>query len=600
MTSATLDMSTDATATRARTSGWRPVALVLAPAGLLIAGSLVGLLGTLDTRVAHERLIGLVLATVLVTLAVAALPRAAANSWTLPAAALVALLGGVWVIAATGADVFRGPLGVALAALFRPLFGLARVTDSVDIANTRFIVGYNGLADLCLVATFTAAAGLTRRPSRGLTWLLATIGLAALVLLLGTGSRGGLNGLAAGIGLIGLFAWPRRYALLVLAAAPLAAALVMVGALDKGLEFSSTSGRVAYWADLARLLVEYPLTGVGLGVSTANRVALAYEINPDPERIFYAHNTFVQAYLEQGPLGAVGMLLAPLLAILAVGYGRKLGVTDGRRPLLLAGLGSMGALQAHGLTDQVVTTNVGTGLVLLALAAIVVSLTPAGQAALYNALARGLLALLAAATVLGALLLVLPAGRGQVLLDLGGLQLNRALSMDPQGPGRAMALAEAEATLSLALAQAPEHAGVLRNLARVRSARFDDVGALEALRRAAESPRLDAFDMLQIAHVYRDAGFAAEAYAWASRAYSARGRPPEDSVMRVYAENTLTSDEGGHRARTLAEQAEAAMRARSFGEAAELFRQALAFKPESVYLQDRLGAAERAVARYGP
>ena len=35
----------------------------------------------------------------------------------------------------------------------------------------------------------------------------------------------------------------------------------MAGFFDKGLEFSSTAGRLTYWGDLARLLVEYPLTG---------------------------------------------------------------------------------------------------------------------------------------------------------------------------------------------------------------------------------------------------------------------------------------------------------------------------------------------------
>ena len=58
-----------------------------------------------------------------------------------------------------------------------------------------------------------------------------------------------------------------------LVAAPAALAVAAVGILDKGLEFSSTAGRLTYWQDLARLLVEYPLTGVGLGVDTANRVA---------------------------------------------------------------------------------------------------------------------------------------------------------------------------------------------------------------------------------------------------------------------------------------------------------------------------------------
>ena len=47
--------------------------------------------------------------------------------------------------------------------------------------------------------------------------------------------------------------------------------------------------------------------------------------------------------------------------------------------------------------------------------------------------------------------------------------------------------------------------------------------------------------MLQIAHLYRDLGFAQEAYSWAARAYTAWGRPPEDAVMQVYAQSTLPS-----------------------------------------------------------
>ena len=41
------------------------------------------------------------------------------------------------------------------------------------------------------------------------------------------------------------------------------------------------------------------------------------------------------------------------------------------------------------------------------------------------------------------------------------------------------------------------------------------------------------------------------------------------------------------------------MRWRSFSEARALFEQALVFRPDSPYLQDRLGAAQRAVAKYG-
>ena len=62
--------------------------------------------------------------------------------------------------------------------------------------------------------------------------------------------------------------------------------------------------------------------------------------------------------------------------------------------------------------------------------------------------------------------------------------------------------------------------------------------------------------------------------------------------MQIYAQSTLAVLDDD-RARTLADQAEAAMRARTFGAARTLFEQALSFRPDSPYLQDRLGAAAR-------
>jgi O-antigen ligase len=584
----------------ARVTGLRvalasPVAarIVVGPSLLLLLGSAVGYLGTLDARVAQERLIGVLVAAVLSVVAVYWLRKAEVLVWV----AAIALLGALWVIAAAGAEVFRGPVGAVLRIVFWPVLGVLPITDPVEITNTRFIVGYNGLADLCLVAIFSAGALLLGQYGR--RRLLVGFVVVAAVLLLGTGSRGALTGLAAGVCLIGLYMWPRRYALLVVVLAPLATLALMVGALDKGLEFSSTAGRFAYWMDLARLLVEYPFTGVGLGVDTANSVALLYEINPDPERIYYAHNTFVQAYLEQGPLGLLGMLLLPGLAVFAAVLARRHGIVLERRALLVAGLGTVGALTAHGLTDQVVTTNVGTALLLLGLVAILVSLPPASLASLWRFTARSLVAV-AALVAVSAVVTLIPSVRAQLLLNVGGLQANRALLLDAQASVRPAALEQAETTLLQALALSPEHPAVLRNLARVRSARYDDFGALSALTAASQSARLDGFDMLQIAHAYRDAGLPTEAYLWASRAYELSGRSREDVVMRTYAENTLTDDEGGHRARTLAAQAEAAMTARRFAEAESLFSQALSFKPDNAYLQDRLGGAQRAVAKYGP
>ncbi|MBV9750807.1 MAG: hypothetical protein JO157_18530 [Acetobacteraceae bacterium] len=110
---------------------------------------------------------------------------------------------------------------------------------------------------------------------------------------------------------------------------------------------------------------------------------------------------------------------------------------------------------------------------------------------------------------------------------------------------------------------------------------------------------MDAFDMLQIAHGYRDLGAADAAYSWATRAYAIWGRSLEDAVMGTYAQATLIDP----RARTLADQAEAAMRARHFSDAHTLFTQALTFEPATSsgtrYLQDRIGAAQRAVDKYG-
>jgi hypothetical protein len=573
-------------------SGAWPLAV---PCGFLIIGGFIGYASSLDQRVALERLLGLVAASVLAVFASIGLRRVERPTGLLLGAATVALLASVWVISASGPDVFRGALGERLDSLFRPIFGMVRLTDPVEITNTRFIVGYNGVIDLALIMIFCSGAVLVERPRPLVSVCAAALLAVGLVLLVGAGARGGLTGLAAGICAIGLFVWPRRYALLALIAAPAALALAAVSILDKGLEFSSTAGRLTYWSDLARLLAEYPLTGVGLGVDTANAIALQYEINPDPERIFYAHNTFVQSYLEQGPLGVLGMLLVAGVVIGAALLARRSGVPRGHRTLMIAGLGVVGGLEAHGLTDQVVTTNVGTALLLLGAAAVVASLPEAGLGTLNRWTARVGLTLLGLLFLGVVVLAALPAGRAQVLLDLGGLKMDQALAQPTQSAQRGAELADAEAFLAAALAQDGSQPAVLRDLAWVRSARFDDDGGLRALAQAAASPRLDAFDMLQIAHVYRDLGVADEAYAWAVRAYGIWGRSPEDAVMENYAQSTLTDS----RARTLATQAEAAMRARSYADANSLFQQALTFESNSTYLQDRIGASQRAVDKYG-
>jgi tetratricopeptide (TPR) repeat protein len=281
--------------------------------------------------------------------------------------------------------------------------------------------------------------------------------------------------------------------------------------------------------------------------------------------------------------------------VAAAVIGRRSGVVTSRRALLIFGLGIVGGLEAHGLTDQVVTTNVGTLLLVLGLACVLAGLTDDGLVRLDRFTRQIALALATLILAIAVGFVVLPNGRAQALLNLGGLEMNQALALPPQSSERGAALAQAESTLSVALGQDGGHPAVLRDLAWVRAAQFDDSGGLMALQASAGSPRIDTFDVLQIAHAYRDLGEVEEAYAWAARAYAEWGRAPEDEVMQVYAQSTLTDS----RARTLATQAEAAMLARHFSEAHALFEQALTFEADNQYLQDRIGASQRAVDKYG-
>jgi len=583
---------------RATASPWRSAPPLVVPVVLLLAGGLVGLPSTLNAVVAWQRLLGLVVAGVSATLALVLLPRARHAAPVLSGGALAAAAGGLWVVAASGPDAFHGLFADPLKALFGRLFWTVQLTQPVAETNTWFIVGYNGLADLCLVVLFACLGILLGRPSRAAS-AVAGVPLAASVLLLsGTGARGALAGLAVGLCVVGMAAWRRGW-LVALVSVPVAIALAALG--PKSLDVSSTLGRWSFWGDLVRLLTEFPLTGVGLGVDTAYRVGLLYEVNPDPERLAYAHNTFVQAYLEQGPLGALGMLAIPVVAALAaVSACRHPATVASARAFLLGGLGLVAALEVHGLTDQVVTTNVGTGLLLVGLATVLASLGDRARRSLGQGLRRlGLGALVAVVAVL-AIVALLPAGRARLLVNVAGLRMVQGWADGGSPEQRAASLAAAEGLLSVALTQDPGDPAAQRDLARTRAQRYDDAGALASLRAASASPRLDAFDMLQVAHLYRDLAFANDGYSWAMRAYAAWGRTPTDTdpILLAYSRATLQDNPSAQR---LAEQGEAALRARDFEAARRLFGQALSFGtgPPNPYLQERLGAAERGVEKYG-
>lgn len=560
---------------------------------MLLVGSVVGLLFTLDTSVADQRLGGLALDAVVGLAVVPLLWRASDQALlvSLAAISLLTLPADVWIIAVSGPDLFRGILGGPLRLLTLPLQGRLALTAPVEYANTWFIVGYNGLADLCLLAVFSGVAICLARAPRRWRWFAGALIAGGTYVLLGTGARGPLAGLVLGTWMILILVWRRGW-LLGIVALVAAVALAASGLLDKGLDVSSTTGRFEYWGDLGRLLVEYPFTGLGLGVDTPNKVALFFEINPDPQRIAYAHNTFVQAYLEQGPLGLLGMIWLPLVAVLAAAYGLRGSLSATRRALLLSSLGLLLALEVHGFTDQVLTTNVGDGLLFLSVAGVVGALASASRGRLADWAQAAVPSVGVALVATGAIACLVPQGHLLLTRNLAALDLDSAILRSPSVDQTQ--IAQAETGFETVLAADPTDPVALRDLARAHLATFDVSNALAELNQTTQTPGLDPFDMLQIAHLYRDLGFADQAYSWASSAYATWGRVPSEVVMLTYEQATVADNPN---ARVLAQQAEAASSTGDLQQALSLFQQALAFAPGNAYLQERIDGTQRGIDR---
>ncbi|MBV9354010.1 MAG: hypothetical protein JO023_00645, partial [Chloroflexi bacterium] len=236
---ATARARVDAAASPLRLGG---VAPIVVPFALLVAGALVGLPFTLDAPVAWQRLIGLLAAGAIAVLTLPWLRRQGNAERAFVIAIVVSVGAGLWVIAAAGPDVFQGALGARLQAVFGPLFWHVSLTVPVAVTNTWFIVGYNGLADLLLVAWFASLGWLVSRPRPAVGVVCLAVCLYCLVLLLATDARGALAGLVVGTWLAAMIGWRHGWLLLLLI--PLAVCGAALG--PKGLDVSSTLGRVSY------------------------------------------------------------------------------------------------------------------------------------------------------------------------------------------------------------------------------------------------------------------------------------------------------------------------------------------------------------------
>jgi O-antigen ligase len=147
-------------------------------------------------------------------------------------------------------------------------------------------------------------------------WLIVPFGWHAMFL---TGSRGGLLGMAAVLGLIVLRSGQRKYGVLMIAAF-IGAFVWQAGdvmkersaTIDDYREDDSASDRIVAWTAATRMMLENPLTGVGPGAFVK-----AFP-NYSEGTVIQAHNTYFQIGAEYGPLAAVALLGAILSCLIAL------------------------------------------------------------------------------------------------------------------------------------------------------------------------------------------------------------------------------------------------------------------------------------------
>ncbi len=115
------------------------------------------------------------------------------------------------------------------------------------------------------------------------------------------------------------------------------------------LEDSSNAFRVSIWIASARMIKDYWLTGVGLGLSAFSRVYRDYMIAGTPA--LHSHNLYLQVGIE---MGIVGLLLLVWVCFAAFLRARCLVHFEQRHSFILAGIiAALAGHLLHGLFDYV-------------------------------------------------------------------------------------------------------------------------------------------------------------------------------------------------------------------------------------------------------
>jgi hypothetical protein len=252
----------------------------------------------------------------------------------------------------------------------------------------------------------------------------------------------------------------------------------------------------------------------------------------------HAHNTFIQAYLEQGVLGCIGLVSLMLVLL----FSAQRVVAHARTPLtwsVAVSAGGAAVVQLfEGLSEVVLLTSVGNVLLLTALGL----LTAAGRLdarvdrariATRAIAARGparlvrplyAVPLIGGVLVVGLLTFTLTPLASPLLLNLGAVERSRAVLTDGLTlEERARLLNRADGFLRRALVADDGDAAIWRNLAEVSLARGEVGRAREYLAAARERTSFgNAYALYQLGRISRDAGLWREAaFAWREAGASA-------------------------------------------------------------------------------
>jgi O-antigen ligase len=300
-------------------------------------------------------------------------------SWTFGYAAAWATLRGAWrertatVVVATGAiaavaGLLQSAAGLtAIYGVWKPRYDWAVYGPYV---NGHHFAGYLLLAGPLAVQQWARAVGRLRArhaARRTRAWMamleadgMWVVGLTALLLMfaaafLGAASRGAV--VAAGFAALVLMAGRghRRMA----AAFALAALLALAWAGPAHLARQAYEGRAEMWVDTLQLIPRHPVFGCGLeGFAEAYRPLQRVWPN---DFVHHAHNEYLQAWIELGPVG-LGALLALVVGPIRAAW---------RRGPSGAGLcAALAGVAAYNLVDFTwhIPANAVTWIVLAALA----------------------------------------------------------------------------------------------------------------------------------------------------------------------------------------------------------------------------------------